>query len=48
MIITIGLFIYKTKKYPFPGYAVSMGGVILALFAISHYLRYRIAKVSIA
>lgn len=48
MIIVIGLFVYKTLKYPFPQYAISMQGVLLALFALSHYMRYQFAKISIA
>lgn len=48
MVITIGLFVYKTEKYPFPRYAVSMSGVLLALFAATHYMRYRLAKASVS
>jgi hypothetical protein len=48
MIITIGLFIYKTQKYPFPQYAVAMQSILLTLFALSHYMRYQLAKMGIA
>lgn len=48
MIITIGMFIYKVQKYPFPQYAISMQGVLLAFFALSHYMRYQLAKQGIS
>jgi hypothetical protein len=48
MIITIGLFIYKTKKYPFPQYAIAMQGILLTLFALTHFMRYQLAKIGIA
>lgn len=48
MIITIGLFIYKTRKYPFPQYAMNFQAVLLTFFALSHYMRYQLAKISIS
>ena len=47
MIITVGLFLYKVNKYPFPQYAISMQSVILTFFALSHYMRYDLSKQSI-
>lgn len=48
MIITVGLFIYKVQKYPFPQYAKDMQSALIALFALSHYIRYRLAKAGVA
>jgi uncharacterized membrane protein YccC len=44
MVITIGLFIYKVQKYPFPQYAINMQAVLLTFFALSHYMRYILGK----
>lgn len=46
-IITVGLLIYKTQKLPMPQYAINTEVVILVFFALSHYLRYRIAKMCV-
>lgn len=48
MIITIGLFIYKVQKYPFPQYAIDMQAVLITFFALTHYMRYQLAKDSIS
>lgn len=48
MIISIGLFLYKVQKYPFPQYAISMQSVLLTFFALSHYMRYQLAKIAIS
>lgn len=48
MVISIGLFIYKVNKYPFPQYAIDMQAVLLTFFALTHYMRYQLAKDSIA
>lgn len=47
MIITVGLFIYKVQKYPFPQYAINFQAVLLTFFSLSHYMRYLIGKASI-
>ena len=46
-IITLGLLVYKVGKYPMPQYAIDTEIVILIFFALTHYLRYRIAKACI-
>lgn len=48
MVITIGLFIYKVQKYPFPQYAIDMQAVLITFFALTHYMRYQLAKDSIS
>ena len=43
-IITIGLLIYKVEKYPMPDYAINTEIVIIVFFALTHYLRFKIAN----
>ena len=47
VIITLGLLIYKVEKYPQPQYAIDTEVVILVFFALTHYLRYKIARVCV-